>query len=264
MSMNNFEKFVALHNRAALFLLGNVWDVNSAGIFEERGFEALGTSSAAIANMLGYTDGEEMSFSELLYIVKQIVAHVSIPLSVDLEGGYGRDPSEIINHIEQLHELGVAGINIEDSLVTKKREIRSIDDFCNVISAIKNGMRNGNIGMFLNVRTDAFLLGVEKPLEETLKRITAFEKTGADGIFIPCITDEDDIKAIVSSTKLPVNVMCMPELPSFQVLTGLGVRRISMGNFLYSSMTRYIENAIQAVQNRQSFKPLFQADIKKV
>lgn len=106
--------------------------------FEARGFDAIGTSSAAIAHMLGYKDGEEISFSELKYIVKRIIANISIPLSVDLEGGYGRKASEIVGNIEQLSDLGVAGINIEDSLVNKDRELKYIDDFAGIISEIKS------------------------------------------------------------------------------------------------------------------------------
>lgn len=254
--MINFEKFVALHHHDAPLLLGNVWDVNSARIFEGRGFQAIGTSSAAIANMLGYADGEEVSFSELLYIVKRVIANTSIPLSVDLEGGYGKTTSEVIGHVEQLYQLGVAGINIEDSVVHKDREILEASNFVQVISGIKEYMHKKRMDLFLNVRTDTFLLSVENPLEETLKRITAFEEAGADGIFVPCITKENDIKTVVSATNLPINVMCMPELPSFQRLTDLGVKRISMGNFIHNSMMKYLESTIQTVQEHQSFAVL--------
>lgn len=255
--MTCYKKFSDLHHQEAPLILGNVWDVNGAKKFEARGFDAIGTSSAAIAHMLGYEDGEEISFSELKYIAKRIIANISIPLSVDLEGGYGRKASEIVGNIEQLSDLGVVGINIEDSLVNKDRELRSIDDFAGIISEIKSYIQKNNINIFVNVRTDPFLLGMPNPLEEILKRISAFEQAGADGIFTPGITNKDDIKAVTSSTNLPVNVMCMPELPSFQILSNLGVKRISMGNFVQSSMMNDLEKKINKVQVEQSFDSLF-------
>lgn len=109
----------------------------------------------------------------------------------------------------------------------------------------------------MNVRTDLFLLGMSRPLEEALKRISAFEQAGADGIFTPGITNKDDIKAVTSSTNLPVNVMYMSELPSFQLLSNLGVKRISMSNFVQSSMMNDLEKRISKVQVEQSFDSLF-------
>lgn len=253
--MTSYKKFCDLHHQQTPLILGNVWDVRGAKTFEAQGFDVVGTSSAAIAHMLGYEDGEKMSFSELEYIVKRIVANISIPLSVDLEGGYGRKTSEIADNIKQLSDLGVVGINIEDSLVNKERELRSIDDFSGIISEIKSYVEKNNINIFVNVRTDPFLLGIVNPLEETLKRISAFEQ--ADGIFIPGITNQDDIKAVTSATNLPVNVMCMPELPSFQILSDLGVKRISMGNFIHNSLMNNLEKKINKVQAEQSFDCLF-------
>lgn len=110
----NFKK---LHSQDSPVLICNVWDVPSARIAEKLGFETMGTSSSAIAEMLGYEDGEQMQFSELEYIVQRIVSTVQLPLSVDLEAGYSRDPKKIANHIERLYKIGVVGINIEDSLV---------------------------------------------------------------------------------------------------------------------------------------------------
>jgi len=255
--MTTYKKFCDLHHQQTPLILGNVWDVNGAKTFEAQGFDAVGTSSAAIAHMLGYHDGEEMSFSELEYIVKRIIANISIPLSVDIEGGYGRKASEIADNIKQLSDLGVVGINIEDSLVNKDRKLRPIDDFSGSISEIKSYNEKYNINIFVNVRTDPFLLGIANPLEESLKRISAFEQAGADGIFIPGVTNQDEIKAVISASNLPVNVMCMPELPSFQILSDLGVKRISMGNFIHNSLMNDLEIKISKVKAEQSFDCLF-------
>lgn len=194
--------------------------------------------------MLGYNDGKEISFAELKYIVERIITNISIPLSVDLEGGYGKKASEIADYIKQLSDLGVVGVNIEDSLVNKDRKLRSIENFSGIISEVKNYLKKNNINLFVNIRTDPFLLGISNPLEEALKRISAFEQAGADGIFIPGIIDEDDIKPVTFCTKLPVNVKCMPYLPSFDVLKDLGVKRLSMGNFVHHTLMNDLEKKI--------------------
>ncbi|MTI86917.1 MAG: isocitrate lyase/phosphoenolpyruvate mutase family protein [Balneolaceae bacterium] len=256
--MSTYQEFVKLHQEGAPLIIGNVWDVPSARMFEKHGFKALGTSSAAIAQMLGYEDGEEMTFPELKYIVERLIDNISVPLSVDIEGGYSREPSEIIHHITQLAKLGVAGINIEDSIVVNRdRGLSDTGDFADIISTIKEDLAENSIDMFLNIRTDPFLVGVNQPLEETLGRISTFKDSGADGIFIPCIIDEGDIQAVVAATSLPVNVMCMPGLPDFKTLRKLGVRRISMGNFIHGSIAPYLEQTIARVEDDQSFERLF-------
>lgn len=226
--MNSFENFSNLHNQKSPLVLGNVWDAHSALVFQKFNYKAIGTSSAAVANSLGYEDGEKISFSELLVFVKRILNCVNIPVSVDIEGGYGESMSEITTNIEKLYDLGIAGINIEYSLVINDRQILSIDEFSRKLDAIKNHLLKNNIKVFINARTDTFLLNIPSRLEETLKRIKAYEQAGANGIFVPCIVEKEEIKEIVQSTKLPVNVMCMPALPSFNELSELGVRRISM------------------------------------
>ncbi len=249
--------FKKLHNQNDPLLICNVWDVASAKIAEKLAFQAIGTSSAAIATMLGYEDGENMSFSELNYLVKRIMANTKLPLTVDLESGYSREPSEIAAHIKRLADLGVVGINIEDSIVNKKRTLLNAQEFAKTISTIKSELKKDNIDIFLNVRTDAFLLGHLNAVDETKKRLQFFEEAGADGIFIPGIEKEDDIKKITESTKLPINVMCMPNLPNFEKLRKLGVKRISMGNFLFDYVNNNFERTLSEIVHSQSFNPIF-------
>jgi len=120
-------------------------------------FEAIATSSSAVANSLGYEDGEIISFPELLFIVRKIINSVSIPVSVDMESGYSKIPAEIVEHIKQLHQLGVVGINIEDSIPSDKTEMTSIADFSKKLAFIKNELQKSNIEIFINVRTDPFI-----------------------------------------------------------------------------------------------------------
>lgn len=249
--------FTDFHYQKSPLLICNVWDVASTKVAQKLNYDAIGTSSSAIAAMLGYQDGEEMDFSELLYIVNRIVSNSNIPLSVDLEAGYSRDPKEVTNHIIQLAELGVVGVNLEDSLVNEKRQLISSDSFSSLLSEVCKNLRTKNIDLFINVRTDTFLLNIPNPLEETITRAKKYKAAGANGLFVPCIEKVSDIKSLTENIQLPLNVMCMPELPSFKNLMELGVKRISMGNFVFSKMIDQIEKEFQTIQSSQSFKNLF-------
>ncbi|MNS59705.1 Oxaloacetate decarboxylase [compost metagenome] len=111
--------------------------------------------------------------------------------------------------------------------------------------------------MFVNVRTDTFLLNCENVMGETLKRIKLYEQSNIDGIFIPCITNQNDIIKIVENTKLPINVMCMPELPNFDILKSVGVKRISMGNFINDYIYKNMVHISEKIINEKSFNCLF-------
>lgn len=250
--------FKKLHNQEVPLLIHNVWDVPSAKVAEKLNAQAIGTSSSAIAALFGYNDGEEISFSELEYIVKRIVANINLPLSVDLEAGYSRNVSEITNHIKRLRTLGVVGINIEDSIVVDgKRSLVDAIEFSKTLSEIILQLQKENLDIFINVRTDTFLLGVSNVLEETKKRIRLYENVGVSGIFIPCIENETDIQQMVETTNLPINVMSMPKLPNFDILKNLGVKRISMGSFLFDRMYRQLEKTTQEIITDQSFNSIF-------
>ncbi len=255
--MDKYKIFNNLHSQDAALLLGNVWNAQSALLFQKLGFKAIGTSSAAIATSLGYEDGEKMSFEDLLRIVKNIQSKINIPLTVDIESGYNRITSEIINNIIALQKLGVVGINIEDSITNEERKIVDAKEFSNTIESIKSHLSDNKIDIFINIRTDYYIMGLANPFEETLKRIKIYEESGADGIFVPCIVAENEIKKIVESTTLPVNVMCMPNLPDFNTLETLGVKRISIGPFLYNNIVSELEKSILKITKNKSFNSIF-------
>lgn len=251
--MNHYDSFKQFHHQSKPLLLGNVWNPQSALLYQKLGFKAIGTSSAAIATSLGYEDGEKMPFSDLLSVVKHIVSKINIPLTVDIEAGYSRDINEIINNIKNLQKLGVVGINIEDSVVNETREIADANEFGLIIQSIKRDCPD----IFLNVRTDYYIMGLPNPLEATLQRVKIYATNGADGIFVPGITVEEDIRKVIRSTSLPINVMCMPTLTDFDTLQALGVKRISVGPFLYNNMLGKLENSIQEITKNNSFKSIF-------
>nr|WP_298922962.1 isocitrate lyase/phosphoenolpyruvate mutase family protein [uncultured Allomuricauda sp.] len=250
-------EFKELHHENKPLLIYNVWDVPSAILAEKLDFQAIGTSSSAIASVLGYSDGEEMEFTELEYFVERISSSSKLPLSIDLESGYGYGSKEIAENIKRLANLGVVGINIEDSVVVEKRTLLDENEFAQTLSKTKEFLEKENIDMFINVRTDTFLLNHPDVITETKKRIKIYENAGADGIFTPCIEKKTDIGEIISSTNLPINVMSMPNLPNFETLKKLGVKRISMGNFLFDKMYSGLEKITENVLVDNSFKSIF-------
>lgn len=253
----NKDLFSQLHQQEGPLLICNVWDAASAKMAEKQGFQAMGTSSAALANMLGYNDGEELTFAELLFVIQRIAKATSIPLSVDIEAGFSDDPKQVATNIEQLVNAGVVGINIEDSKVNDTRSLMEAETFSQFLSSVKAELDRREIEVFINVRTDPFLLGLENSLAETIKRAELYQAAGADGLFVPCITDLEDMKSVVAATKLPVNVMCMPDLPDFSSLQNVGVKRISMGNFVFDKVQSELQNLLLDIKQNNSFTPVF-------
>lgn len=254
---SKFEIFRDLHQSSELFVLPNVWNVKSAVYFQEKGIPAIATSSAAVAGSLGYEDGEEMPFSDYLFIIKRILSSVQIPLSVDMEMGYGKTEEEVYANILRLIELGVAGINIEDSVGGPSgRILKDAKVFAKMIGNIKSRLVLANLNLFINIRCDTFILNVENKQQETRRRLMVYEAAGADGIFLPCIYDEEDIAEAVHHTRLPLNVMCIPGLPDFGTLNELGVKRVSMGPFLFNRVYDNMDQVFREIMAGKSFLPL--------
>jgi len=253
-----YQQFKQLHQSSELFVLPNVWNTKSALLFQQEKYPAIATSSAAVASSLGYEDGEAMPFEDYLFIVRRIVESVQIPLTVDIEMGYGKTDAAIYANIKKLAKLGVAGINIEDSTIeTTGRTLKDAKAFAQTITFIKHQLAAEQLELFINIRCDTYILNVSNKQQETVQRLQLYETTGADGIFLPCISEEKDIAAAVSSTTLPINVMCIPGLPGFDRLNKLGVKRVSMGPFLYNKVYDNISPLAQAVLASKEFAPLF-------
>jgi 2-methylisocitrate lyase-like PEP mutase family enzyme len=253
-----FSQFKELHYQPEPLLLPNAWNAQSAKLFEQSNFKAIATSSVAVADALGYGDGEDMPFEEYLLMIRRIKASVSLPVTIDMEMGYGKTAETIADNFEQLYKLGIAGINIEDSVINDGK--RSIDDavaFGKKLEHILSLLKQRKVELFFNVRSDAFLLNLPNPRQEALKRIAIYEKTGAHGIFLPCITDVEDIKAVTAASSLPVNVMCMPNLPAFHILQDAGVKRISMAGFVNKAVYKQVEVLSKEILQKGSFAPLF-------
>jgi 2-methylisocitrate lyase-like PEP mutase family enzyme len=256
--MENYKIFKDLHHQPKPLLLGNAWDIQSAQILQKAGFPAVATSSAALARSAGYEDGEKIPFKELLFTVEKLIIALSVPLSVDLEKGYSPDIFKVIDNVSALVDAGAVGINIEDSVFTSKgRVLGDADEFSKKISTLKNHLEKSNRKIFLNARTDGFLLKMDRCLDTSIQRAKAYSEAGADGIFVPFVKNEEDIAAIASGIKLPLNVLSLAGLPDYEKLTSLGVKRISMGSAIFTNTYAYFEKLVARINTEKSIALLF-------
>jgi 2-methylisocitrate lyase-like PEP mutase family enzyme len=249
--------FKTLHTASELFILPNAWDAESAVILQACNYPAVGTSSAAVATTLGYTDGEGMPFTEYLIIIRRIAASVDVPVTVDMEMGYGKSGQAIYANLQKLLEAGVVGINIEDSMIAAgKRSLKDPKEFAGIIAFIKNKLKEESQSLFVNVRCDTYLVNAKDKDRETAHRLKLYESAGADGIFLPFISEVKDIANAVAGTSLPVNVMTIPGLPNFDKLNQLGVRRVSMGPFWQKKTYSKARELAKKVADQKSIKPI--------
>jgi len=246
--MDHYELFQQLHYQPRPFILANAWNVKSALIAQAAGFEAIGTSSGAIADSLGYQDGEQIPFEEMLYIVKRIKQAIRIPLSVDMERGYTDDPDQLNHYIQQLLDLGVSGINIEDA----QGEAVCLAK----LQSIKRYLQQTKQQLFINARTDVFLQKPDAPPEIILRRADLYRQAGADGLFVTGVQDTDTILQLSAGIPLPLNVVATAKLTSYDALAKCGVKRISMAAFLYRATYRQIETTAARIINEKSFSSL--------
>ncbi|TSD64907.1 isocitrate lyase/phosphoenolpyruvate mutase family protein [Inquilinus sp. KBS0705] len=247
--MSAYEAFYQLHHQTAPFLLANAWNAKSARLIESAGFPAIATSSGAIADSLGYADGEQIPFEELLYIVQRIKASTTIPLSVDMERGYGNDLTKINDQVQKLLDIGVAGINLEDA--------EGEDVYLGKLNSIKNYLVKTGQQLYINARTDVFLQKLPSPLETVIHRAKLYHNAGADGLFVTGIGDASVIKQITSAVSLPVNIVGNANLATVDTLANAGVKRISMAVFLYRAAYNNVAQLAGAVNTSQSLTPLF-------
>lgn len=245
--MNKIQTFNELHISEEILFLGNAWDLLSALTLEKVGFQAIGTTSWGIANTLGYADGELIDFDQHLGIIKTITENVKIPVSADIEAGYSEDSNKIIENVLRTADVGVAGINIEDSL-KKSNELREISQHGKLLEKIRLALdHNGYKDFYINARTDTYFQS-QNPLLETLERVKVYVESGASGIFVPGLIEEDEIKEISTNSSAPLNVLSLPGLTNCNKLKELGVKRFSFGNALSDKVIDFLEeNAGQLI-----------------
>lgn len=234
----------SLHDNSTPLILPNAWDVGSARIMEQAGSRAIATTSGGVAWSHGYPDGDQLPVHLLTQTVAGIARTVSVPVSVDIEGGYSDDPAQVAETIAAMIDAGAVGINIEDGSGT-------VDLLCDKIDWAKQAGERLGVPLFINVRTDVYLrsLAPGEEVAEVIRRAGQYAAAGMDGLFVPGLADPESIQAIVNAVDQPLNVMTVPGLPSAAELGRLGVRRLSAGTGLTQAVYGRAKDLAEAFLN---------------
>ena len=245
--------FRALHRAPGPFVIANAWDGASARILEGLGFAALATSSGAQAATLGRLDGK-VSRAEALAHARAIVDAVDVPVSADLEKGFGNSPEDVAETIRQAAASGLMGGSIEDASGDPARPLFGFDQAVERVAAAAEAARACAVPFTLTARTESFLRG--KPdLDDTIARLQAFERAGADVLFAPGLPDLAAVRAVCAALTKPVNFMVAIPGKSFSVaeLADAGVKRISLATTLYRVALAGMIEAAEEIRERGTF-----------
>jgi 2-methylisocitrate lyase-like PEP mutase family enzyme len=225
------RKLWEMHHGNSILVLPNAWDAISARIFEDAGFEAIATTSVGVSVALGYADGHAPC-DEVVEATSRIVKNVHVPVTADIESGFGDTSEEIVRNIEKFLNAGVVGINIEDSTRRKEEPIESIQKQAEKIRAIRELANSRDIPLVINARTDVFLQdGIDENtlLTDTFQRAKAYLEAGADCIYVFGSHNEATIRKLVAGIDAPINILAGATIPSATELQNLGVARVSIG-----------------------------------
>ncbi len=260
------ELFLKLHHDKEILVIVNSWDPGSSRLIEASGFKAVGTTSMGISASLGYPDCEQISFPEMLQAIKNIADKITLPLTVDIEGGFGNNTRDIVTNIRKVIETGVVGINLEDS-VKLSPDLLDPSEFSDRIAAVRELSGSLGIHLVINARTDSFLTSsgpANKRLDESIKRGNIYKDAGADCIFVPNITDVNSISTLVREIDAPVNILANPSNgtalpPGLKELEEIGVARLSVGSSLMKSTLALIKRVADEIITAGSYNYLLKA-----
>ncbi len=245
--------FVALHKAPGAFVIANPWDAGSARLLAGLGFQALATSSGASAGTLGKRDGK-VTRAEALEQAREICSATDIPVSADLEKGFGDAPAVAAETIRMAAQAGLVGGSIEDATGEKDRPLYDIGQATERVAAAVQAARALSFPFLLTARTENFLRG-NPDLDDTIRRLQAFEKAGADVLFAPGLPDLAAVRAVCAAVSKPVNFMAGIPGKSFTVaeLQAAGVKRISLATSLYRAAMTGLLEAAREVKDKGSF-----------
>ncbi len=252
------QAFRRLHTKAEILLLPNAWDAGSAALFARQGFAAIATTSGGLAWSLGYADGEQAPLGEVLAAIARIVRAVSVPITVDLESGYGDTPQAVAETVRAVLATGVVGINLEDGL-PGHGPLRSIEDAAARVAAARAAADAAGIALVINARVDCWMHSLPDPaapLDEALARGRAYLAAGADGLFPIGLRDPDTLSRFAAAVAVPVNVAAGAGVPSLAELARLGVKRVSTATRLATVAYGAADEALRAVQETGQFDAL--------
>ena len=243
--------FKSFHVKGDPLVLYNIWDAGSARVVADAGAKAIATGSWSVAVANGFQDGELFPLEMALHNLQRIVDTVDLPVSIDLESGYGEEPSGVADTVTRAIELGAVGFNIEDQIIGANA-LYDVGDQSARIEAARGAAEVLRVPAFINARTDVFMQAgsnVRKDLlmSEVLERAKAYHQAGADGLFVPALVDEAAIETLCNASPLPVNIMMRPDSPSRERLSKLGVARISHGPGPYRAVMEALGAAARSI-----------------
>jgi 2-methylisocitrate lyase-like PEP mutase family enzyme len=238
------RRFLELHRPGEPLLLPNPWDAGSAKVLESLGFEALATTSSGFAATLGRLD-YMVSREEAIAHGAEIAAATSLPVSADLENGFGDAPEDAAETVRQAIGAGLAGCSIEDSTGREDDPIHEFSLAVERVAAAAEAARAGDVHLVLTARAENWL-HKRRDLDDTIARLRAFAEAGADVLYAPGPTSIDDIRAIVEAVERPVNVLARPGAPTVAELADAGVARVSVGGgFAYAALGALVDAATE-------------------
>ncbi|MDX3854897.1 isocitrate lyase/phosphoenolpyruvate mutase family protein [Streptomyces sp. AK02-01A] len=216
-----------------VLVLPNAWDAGSAAVIAAAGVRAIATTSAGVSWALGYPDGQNLSRAQAVTAIGRIVRSVEIPVTADIEGGYGPAPEDVAATVRAVIEAGAVGINLEDSLAPGGPLHDADAQSARIRAARQAAQEAGVPDLVINARTDVFLFGIGEEagrLDDVASRAAAYAEAGADGLFVPGLLDLNILAELANRTPLPLNVMAGPGAPDVEELRKAGVRRVSVGS----------------------------------
>jgi len=260
------DKFLKWHYDQDILVLLNSWDRASSKVVEGCGYKAVATTSMGIAASLGYPDCQVIPFNEMLGVIQGIVHAVHVPVTVDIEAGYGNSIPEIINSVAKFIDAGVVGINIEDSLDLRPDLVDTME-FCERIAAIRELADSKGFHLVINARTDSFYTSSgyeQEKLAEAILRGNKYREAGADCIFVQPVWEKETIATLVKEIIAPINILANPSIgaglpPSVQELQDLGVARLSLGSSLMKAVLAMIKKVADELSEQGTYASLMKS-----
>jgi 2-methylisocitrate lyase-like PEP mutase family enzyme len=238
------ELLLSLHTRKEMLVLPNVWNPIGARILEKKGYPAVATASAAISASLGYQDGEKIKRATFIELIERIARSVNVPVTADIERGYGESLSDLEMTAEQVIESGVAGVNLEDSL-EGGGALRTVEEQCRRISTLRQVADRHGIHLVINARVDSYASSIftncEEATADAVGRAKAYSEAGADCIYPMGPGDEATVRFLRDRIDCSINILISPSAASLSVLQDIGINRVSFGPFIFRSCLRKFE-----------------------
>jgi 2-methylisocitrate lyase-like PEP mutase family enzyme len=260
------ERFLQYHHDKEILVLLNSWDVGSARLVEACGYKAIATTSMGIAASFGYPDCQVIQLSDMVEAVTRIVNGVHVPVTADIEAGYGNSVSEIVDSVRKFIAAGIVGINIEDSIDLQPQLLDEME-FCERIAAIRELSDSLGFHLVLNARTDAFYTSSASPqekLSESIRRGNIYREAGADCIFVQPVWEKETIATLVKEIDAPINILANPGIragtpPSIRELQDLGVARLSLGSGLMKATLALMKKIADELSEKGTYSTLLGA-----